>query len=634
MVLKVAEGTRLSGESTLEYEFNGFRIDPAGRRLCAADGSTVDISARAFDVLLFLVEHRGEDISKEKLMAAAWPDTVVEENNLNQAITALRRVLGDQRREPRFIMTVLGRGYRFVAKIAQPTTQASPPLGSATETPIAAAARHSRVLSRRWGLVGLLLILATAAALVALNKAPVTTNEPPMTSLAVLPFRPILHAQSNPALELGMVDALIGQIGQLPGVTVRPLSTVAGFTDVGRDPIAIGRQLEVAAVLEGTLQTDGNRIRVTARLLRVSDGHLLWSGSFDEAMRGIFEVQDSIAQLVMQTLAERLGTKSVARSVPPPTLNPDAYQLYASGVFNLQRRDIDGTAAAARNFEAAIRADPNYALAWALLANVRAMQSVFGILPAQSALPEAKAAAQRAIELDSTLAQGQAAMGQVLVQYEHKFAEGEKYYERARRLNPNVAIVHLWTAINYLCMGRTDEAMRETQRAQQLEAGNLAYSANAARVQYYARNYAESAALARRLLDLVPTFDDARSILGRTLLQQHEFDQALELFKARTKPSPGSLGDVGRAYAAAGRRSDAYTEIKALRAKGTAGFGVAYDIAAIHALLGEIGPACAALQQALRDRSQAVGLLRLDPDFDRMRGEQCLSDVEHDLYSP
>ncbi len=324
MVLKVAEGARLSEESTLEYEFNGFRIDPAGRRLCAADGSTVDISARAFDVLLFLVDHRGEDISKEKLMTAAWPDTVVEENNLNQAITALRRVLGDQRREPRFIMTVPGRGYRFVAKIAPPITHADVPLASPAETPVAAAPQHPRAQARRWGLVGSLLIVVIVATLIALNRAPgpangPPANEPPVTSLAVLPFRPLLHAQSNPALELGMVDALIGRIGQLPGGTVRPLSTVAGFTDVGRDPLAIGRQLGVAAVLEGTLQTDGNRLRVTARLLRVSDGHSLWSGSFDEAMRGIFEVQDSIAQLVMQTLAEGLGIKTVWRTTLQPS---------------------------------------------------------------------------------------------------------------------------------------------------------------------------------------------------------------------------------------------------------------------------------------------------------------------------
>ena len=616
-------------ESTLGYEFNGFSIDIGGRRLRAPDGTVLDISARAFDVLLFLVEHRGEDISKEKLLSAAWPDTVVEENNLNQAIGTLRRAFAEQRGEPRFIMTVPGRGYRFVAKVAERSEGAveSP----ATAMPTQGAPTRTRHI--RW-LIGLSLVLAIAAVLIVLQRWRAPATAPAVTSLAVLPFRPILHEQSNPALELGMVDALIGRIGALPGITVRPLSTVAGFTDLSQDPIAIGRKLGVAVVLEGTLQKEGNRIRVTSRLLRVSDGHSLWSGRFDEQMGGIFEVQDSISQLVMQTLAERLGTKATVRSAPFPTLNADAYQLYASGVFNLQRRDIDGSEAAAQEFEAAIRADPNYALAWALLANVRAMQSAFGILPPQVALPEARRAAQRAIELDSQLAQGQAAMGQVLVQYDRDFVGGEKYYARARQLNPNVAIVHLWSAINYLCLGRTEEAMMETHRAQELEPGNLAFSANVGRVLYYTKRYQEAAAHLERLLALVPTFDDARSILGRIFVRQGKFDQALALFKARTKSSPGSFGDLGRAYAAAGRRADAYAEIKELQAKAAAGFGVAYDIAGIHALLGEFEPACAALRQALHDHSQLVGPLRLDPDFDRMRDQQCLVEVERDLYSP
>jgi DNA-binding winged helix-turn-helix (wHTH) protein/TolB-like protein/tetratricopeptide (TPR) repeat protein len=607
-------------------EFNGFRLDLDGRRLLSPDGSTVDLPARAFDVLLHLIEHRGEDISKERLMTAAWPATVVEENNLNQAITALRRVLGDQRREPRFIMTVPGRGYRFVATV---TTPADSPIAKPSELPLV---RRRNI----WPAVAGLLVLSASAAFFFSRRSP--DPAPPadaaITTLAVLPFRPIVPAQSNPALELGMVDVLIGQLGTLPDITVRPLSMVSRYTDPLQDPLEIGRKLAVAAVLEGTLQKEGSRIRVSARLLRVSDGRSLWSGRFDEEMNGIFDVQDSIANLVTKTLASHLDKHPVERPAPRPTSNAEAYQYYASGVFNLQRRDIDGTDAAIKDFEAAIREDPNYALAWALLANVRAMQSAFGILPAQQALADAKRAALRAIELDSELAQAQAAMGQVLVQYEHKYAAGEAYYARARRLNPNVAIVHLWTSINYLFLDRADEALQETLRAQELEPGNLALGANVSRVLYYSRKYEAAADHAQRLLTLVPTFDDARSILGRVRLQQGRVDEALQLFNARTHSSPGSFGDLGRAYARAGRKPEAHAQIEQLREKARSGFGTAYDIASIRALLGEFGQACVALEEALIDHSQSVGFLRIDPDFDSMRDQQCVADVARELYPP
>jgi len=619
----------LSPEPFGILEFNGFRLDVGGRRLLAPDGSAVDLAARAFDVLFYLIDHRGEDISKQRLMTAAWPDTVVEENNLNQAITALRRVFGDQRSEPRFIMTVPGRGYRFVAKVMRVTAETeAEPLESAETT---ATLGEVGILFKLGAVTVLMFVVFLIQWLPPWPKdGPIV--DAPVTTLAVLPFRPVVPAQSNPALELGMVDVLIGQISTLPGVTVRPLSTVARYTDATQDPLEIGRKLEVAAVLEGTLQKEGARLRVTARLLRVSDGRSLWSGRFDEEMSGIFDVQDSIANLVTQTLAARLEIRPAERLATRPTLSAEAYQYFASGTFNLQRRDMDGTAAAVKDFEAAIREDANYALAWALLANVRAMQSAFGILPAQEALADAKRAALRAIELDSELAQGQAVMGQVLVQYEHKYAAGEEYYARARRLNPNVAVVHLWTSINYLFLNRADDALRETLRAQELEPGNLAFGANVGRVLYYSRKYEAAADQSQRLLALVPTFDDARSILGRVRLQQGHVDEALRLFNQRTQSSPGSFGDLGRAYALAGRKPDAYAQIEGLRLKARAGFGTAYDIASIRALLGEFGPACIALKEALLDHSQSVGFLRIDPDFDHMRDEKCVAEVEQLLY--
>lgn len=589
------------------YEFDGFRLDVAGRRLRKADGTAIELSARAFDVLLYLVENPGEDISKERLTNAAWPTTVVDENNLNQAISGLRRALADERSKPRYIMTVAGRGYRFVAPVN----------GQSTAPP-----------TQRWKYapwIGVALIAAVVA-FVVFRPA----NAPPtvaVSSVAVLPFHAIVREQSNPALELGMAEAIIARLSELPGITVRPLGTVSGHTSAAEDPIAVGRALGVTAVLEGTLQTENDGVRVTSRLLRVSDGRALWSGRFDEKASGIFQVQDSIATQVMQTLAEQLGTRAPPLRVQRTTLNPEAYQLYASGIFNWQRRDIDGTDAAVADFKGAIRADAGYARAWSALASVLCAQSAFGIKTPQSVLPEAKLAAQRAIELDAELPEAQAVMGQVLVQYERKYAEGERYYRRALELNPNLGIARLWASIDYLYLGRADEALAQARRAQELEPLNLAFSANVGRSLYFARQYDAAITHLNRVLLLVPNFDDARSLVGRSLLQQRKFDAALAQFNGRRKSSPGSFGDVGRAYAMSGKAAEAHAEIEKLRAKGAEGFGVSYDIAGIHALLGEAEPACEALRHAMQDYSQLVGFLHLDPDFDSVRSQACVREV-------
>ncbi len=607
--------------SIREYEFDGFQVEVASRRLRKAGSTPVELSARGFDVLLYLLQHPGEDVSKERLLLAAWPNVVVEENNLNQAITALRRALGDRRDEPRYIMTVAGRGYRFVASVvaheATDTPESAPELALVPEP-----RRVSRTMLL---VVGALVALGVAAIMMMRSSSESVRGE--ITSVAVLPFRAIVAEQSNPALQLGMADALIAQLSELPDIAVSPLSSVARHTRADEDPIEIGRTLGVSAVLEGTLQKEGDRLRVTSRLLRVSDGHTLWSGRFDERVTGIFQVQDSIAGLVMLTLSEQLGKPAPKHLAKRPTLNPEAYQLYASGIYNWLRRDIDATDAAVADFKAAIREDPDYAMAWASLAGVLCAQSAFGIKPAVVVLSEAKLAAQHALDLDSELAEAHATMGHVLVQLEHRYAEGERYYQRARELNPSLGFARLWSSINFLNLGRPDDALAQARRAQELEPANLAFSAHVGRVLYYSRQYAAAIEHLDRLLTLMPTFADARSISGRALMHQGKTEAALAQFAARNRPSPGSFGDVGRAYAMAGRPIEAHAEIDKLREKALAGFGMSYDIAGIHALLGEFGPACDALTEALNDHSQLVGTLRLDPDFDRMREQPCVADV-------
>jgi serine/threonine-protein kinase len=610
---------------TTRYEFEGFRLDADRRQLRSPSGELLDVPARAFDTLVFLVEQRNGIVSKERLMKAVWPRSVVEENNLTQAISALRRLLGDERTEPRFVLTVPGRGYRFVARVAESAPPAASPGPSGR-----------------------------------------------LDSVAILPFKSLLPGQDNPALELGMADTLIGEISMLPHLRVSPLGTVRRYASREQDPLRAGEELGVAAVLEGSIQTQGDRLRITARLLRVQDGQSLWSGRFDETTSDVFGIQDSIAARVSEALRPTLHDSTNSPQSPdgsehrhpggadgaprPAPSSPDgehrsapgrtaieghsarrtrhlgAYQFYIAGLFNQLRRDIDGLPAAVESYQSAIEADPGYVRAWAGLSVSLAVQAVFGTQPPKAVFPRAKQAALHAVSLDPGSPDALGALGHVLVQYEHNFAEGQQYYRRALELDGHNAQLLLWISINHAHQGRLDDAVEAIQRAIDIEPRTLAFSAILGMLLYYRRSFDEAIAQLQHLIAIEPQFDQARTFLGKSWLQKGRPDLALEHFRARMGTAPGSFGDLARALAQAGRASEAMKEIERLRELGHAGFGVQYDLAAVHAALGDLPAACASLKAALHDHSQLIGFLQVDPAMDRLRDQPCYRDVSRHLY--
>jgi tetratricopeptide (TPR) repeat protein len=411
---------------------------------------------------------------------------------------------------------------------------------------------------------------------------------------------------------------------------VSPLAAVRPFDAVEQDPLGAGRALEVETVLEGSIQTDRERIRVRARLLRVADGQSLWAAQFDEPMRDLFAVQDTIAEQVVAALAVTLSAAAKERMFAHSTTNPDAYQLYVSGLYNWQRRLPQAVA----DFEGALRLDPSYALAWVGLASALTAQGTFGYEPPDKVFPRAKEAALRAMEIDARLASAHAALGHVLVQYEQRYSEGERRYLAALALDPNDAATWQRLAIVRSCLGRNREALEDMRRAQQLEPTTLPYNANIGLLLYFERDYDGAIAQLKSVIAMEPRFDHARSVLGRALLAKGETAAAIDQFQARTQPSPGSEGDLGRAYAHAGRKAEARAEIERLNGRAEQGFGVAYDLATIYAALGDVPRACTALQRALQDHSQLLGTMRLDPAIDPLRGEACFKKVEERLYAP
>ncbi len=627
------------------YRFEMFRVDLVKHHVTGPDGAVLAIASRAYEALLYLVENRARLVTKDDLLKAVWPRAIVEENNLNQAISALRRALGDGREAPRIIVTVPGRGYRFVAEVQVETDEeaprateavqpersdaatAPPHTGPSAVPPLESASRQSDAAvaplesaSRRKLLVvlGGTAALATAAATAWWLRRPSGKSRMPQ-SIAVLPFKPLVEQAGDEALEFGVAETLINRLSGLPGVTVTPLSSVRRFAGANEDPLAAGRDLAVAAVLEGHVQFQPDRIRLTARLLDVRDGSALWVGSFDERSHDFFAVQDSLARQLVEALSVELSDEARRRLTRHYTEDIEAWQLYLNGRYQWNLKTEDGLSKAIQYYRAAEKRDPAFALPAAGLADAWAVFGVFGILPPGIALPRARQAADRAVALDDQLAEAQAALGHLQVQQSRDWADGERLYRLALKLNPDYAQAVMWLANNHAYQNRLPEALAEAQRAQSIEPMSLTFAANVGMVQTLARNYDAAVAQLVGLVDAAPQSALIRNHLAHAYYLRGEPQEALRVLQGHPQPVPGSFSNLGRAYALDGQVEAARREIERVEALGARGFGVGFDLALIHAALGDSAAALDALERGVTDSSQIIGFLNCEPGLDSIR---------------
>jgi TolB-like protein/Flp pilus assembly protein TadD len=437
----------------------------------------------------------------------------------------------------------------------------------------------------------------------------------------VLPFKPLVARAGDEALELGIAETLINRLSGLPGVAVSPLSSVRRFGGADQDPIEAGRTLEVAAVIEGHVQFQADRIRLTARLLDVRDGSALWTGSFDERSTDFFAVQDSLARQLVEALSVDLSEEAQRRLTRHYTDDVVAWQLYLNGRYHWDRKSEDGFRKAIQYYEAAERRDPRFALPAAGLADVWAVFGVFGILPPGVAFPRARQAARRAIALDPELAEAQAALGHVQVQGSRDWSDGERQYRLALKLKPTYAQAVMWLANDHAYQNRLPEALVEAQQAQALEPMSITFVANVGLIQTFTRNYDAAVAQLVDLVEAAPQAVIARNHLARAYCLRGEPKKAVQVLEGYPQPAPGSFSNLGRAYALNGQIDSALREINRVEALGARGFGVGYDLALIHAAMGDRPAALAALERGIADNSQTIGFLNCEPGLDSIRGD-------------
>lgn len=611
------------------YHFGDFRLD-AGKRLLTRNGETIPLTPKVFDTLLYLVKHHGAVLDKNELMEAIWPFTVVEENNLNQTISALRRVFGESPGANRFIATVPGRGYSFVANVRNVVAE-SHNYNETNQT----ASKWKPIFSRRRSQV-LALVLAVFAVGLAfviryivssansVESTPLSGSVVHSTShvksVAVLPFKPLVSNFRDESLEMGMADTLIVRLGNLSELNVRSIGSVRRYSGLNEDPIAAGRALGVESVLEGYIQRSDERIRITARLLAVSDGRQLWAEQFDEKFTNVFTVQDLLSQKIVSALELKLTSEEQRQLTKHYTENSEAYELYISGRFYWEKRTVEDLTKAIEHFEKAIQKDPNYALAYAGLADAYALLGVFH-LPPKDVFPKSREAALNALKIDDGLAEAHAALGHVKVQYEYDWVGAERQYKRAIELNPNNANARHFYAIYLLMMGRFNDGLAEILRARELDPFALFIHTHVAVAYYSARRYDEAISHAQKVLEMNPNIGLARSLLGRCYLEKGMYDHAIAEFRKQTSPSTATFGDLGHSYALAGRRDEALKEIEKLKKLSKQRYVSPHSIALIYAGLGDEDSALEWLEKAYEDRSTLLIWIKVDRRLDDLRFE-------------
>lgn len=601
------------------YEFGDFRLDTVQRQLFVkTDERALPLTSRAFDALLFLVEHPGELVSRTALMEAVWPNTIVEENNLSQCIVAIRRTLGERPGEHKYVVTIPGRGFRFVA-----------PVTSVTATSVAPgrSAPPDTRPTRRLRLVGVLATIAIVLATSAYFAWPKQIRQPALPTLAVLPFKSVAPGDDDPSLQYGMANTLISRLQALEGVVVQPFSSVRRYGSPEQKPLSAARELGVSAVLDGTIQRDGDRLRVTARLLNVEDNRQLWAENFHEDFTDIFTVQDAIAAKVADALAIRLTRQAQQRLSRRYTDDAEAYQLYVNGWFQRSRTGEEGFLRSIDFFEQAIARDPNYPQPYIGLADSYAMLGIFGALAPDVAFPRAYAAVSKALELDSTLGEAHASLAHIKVQYQSDRRGAEREYLHAINLSPNYALAHMWYALFQAHNGQLEEGLARLRHAQKLEPLFFGTSANIGMLYYFSRRYDKAIEQLRGVLKADPGMDHARSFLGRAYLRKGDYEAAINEFQLRKSLSVGSYADLASAYALAGRKEEALAELERLMRLANERYVPAYDIATIHASLGDADRAFEWLDRAVAERAHMLGFFPIDPAFDDLRRDARMKEL-------
>jgi DNA-binding winged helix-turn-helix (wHTH) protein/TolB-like protein len=632
------------------YEFGRFSLNTA-ERVLLREGEPVPLTPKVFEILLVLVENGGRVVKKDDLMKRVWPSTFVEEGNLTQNISLLRKALGEGPNGVQFIETVPRRGYRFVEPTRKsngdeirhgfevtsadstvtaelPTRLPSPTESHSTIPPaVESSADNSRpsFLKSRTpafvlSVVAIVVAIVGVVYLTGIGKAGDASADS-IQSIAVLPFVDEAADAEAQYLNDKIAESLINSLSKLPQLRVVPRSVVANYKGKEIDPRKIGKELNVRGVVTGRIRRHGDMISIQADLIDLENVAQLWGQHYDHKLSDVMLVQENISRDIFENLRLKLNVEEKKQL--------EAYRLYLKGRNAWNKRTEDGLLQGIQHFQQAIEVDPNYGPAYAGMADCYNMLVVYGIRQPKEGFPKAKEAAIKALEIDETLAEAHASLAFIKFRWDWDRAETEREFKEAIKLKPSYAPAHQWYSSFLVAVERFDEAIAEAKRTEELEPLSFVASSHLGWIYYLSGQNDKAIEQAKKILELDPTSFPARRYLGLAYEQKGMYAEAISEFQKGLKVSgsPLMLALLGHAYAVSGKRAEAEQVLNDLQQLQTQRYVSPYTVAAIYVGLGDEEQAFKWLDTAADERDLWLVNLKVDPVFAKLRQNRRFGDL-------
>jgi TolB-like protein/DNA-binding winged helix-turn-helix (wHTH) protein/Tfp pilus assembly protein PilF len=625
---------------TFEVSFQSGEVRKSGLR--------IRVQQQPMKLLGILLERTGEVVTREELRSRVWPDESFGDFDqaLNIAIGKLRSALGDSADNPRFIETLPKRGYRFIAEVSvvdadstatkqEPVAASFPGRERNAEPGDKLQEAESIVAPKRrlWSMWPVLVALPLVFILLILalwrfrsgGGAPTQIR-----SLAVLPLENLSGDASQNYFADGMTDELITDLAQISALRVISRTSVMAYKGARKPLPQIARELSVDAVIEGTVLRSGDQVRITAQLIEASTDKHLWSQSYEGELRDTLALQSRVATAIAEQIRINVTPQEQAALRNAKVVKPEAYESFLKGRYFWNKRTADGLKAALAYFKQAIDEDPRYAQAYSGLADSYALLGdwQYAVMTPKEAFPEAKAAALKALELDSSLGEAHNSLAFVLDGFDWNFDAAGNEFRRAIELNPGYATAHHWYAWRLSLLGQFNEAIAEMKKAQNLDPLSLIINADLAELLVLAHHYDESIAQSRKTIEMDQNFALAHNQLAQAYLAKHMYEEAVEELRKAvhlSADSPTCMANLARAYVATGKRSEAEKLLSDLKKRSNPTYSNAPEIAIIYVSLGDKDQAMNWLEKGYEERFNPGVLLR--PGFDPLRSDSRFQDL-------
>jgi TolB-like protein/Tfp pilus assembly protein PilF len=545
-------------------------------------GNKVKLQEQPLQILQMLLAKPGEVVTREELRKQIWPaDTFVDfEQGLYNSVRRLRDALEDSADKPRFIETLPRRGYRFIG------------------TP--------------------------------------TFGRRQFESLAVLPLENLSRDPEQEYFAEGLTEALITTLARIGTLRVVSRTTAMQYKEVHRSVSQIAQELEVEAIVEGTVLRGGDRVRITVQLIEAANETHLWAESYERDLHNVLALQSELAQDIAREVHVKLAPVDRARFADAPSVHPEAYEAYLKGRYHWNRRSAEGLAKAIQHFKIAIAKDPDYPNAYAGLADCLSILGWWGYVSPSEGCGKAKELAKRALEMDHNLAEAHVSLAWATMLYDYDFVFAERAFERAIELNPRYATAHQWFGLYLALMGRYEEGYTELKRATRLDPHPI-LNQSLGFVFFFAGRYDQAIEQFEKALELDPSLAQAHCVLGLTYVYKGRHEAAIAATQKAVQLSYGAalfVACLGLAYAEAGHRDEANKTLEQLRNLSRQNYVTPYILARIYEALGKRDDALHSLEVGLNERAAFMVCLKTDRCFDQLRLDPRFQDLLRHMNFP